>query len=75
MQHFMDHVQMFVCFLFFFRLSPHQESPLHWAAGGDHVDTVLFLVENGADVNVKDNEWVSERDCTNDSGLELLIRG
>ena len=49
-------------------LSPHQTFPLHWAADGDHADTVKFLIEKGADVNCKDNEEVSECDCATDCG-------
>jgi len=44
----------YICF------SPHQTSPLHWAADGGHVSTVKFLVEKGAKVNIKDVEGVSE---------------
>jgi len=34
----------------------HQETPLHSAAYRDHVDTVAFLVDKGAEVNIKDEE-------------------
>ena len=48
----MDHV--------IFVLSPHQATPLHWAADGGHVNTVKCLVERGAAVNSKDGVGVSE---------------
>ena len=41
-------------------LSPHQMSPLHWAADGGHVDTVRCLVEKGAKINSKDEKGVSK---------------
>ena len=34
----------------------HEETPLHWAAGGGHKEIVELLVNNGADVNAK-NKW------------------
>ena len=50
-------------------LSPHQMSPLHWAADGGHVNTVKFLIEKGADVNFKDDYYgVNECDCATDCG-------
>ena len=47
-----DHV-MFV-------LSHHQMTPLHWAADGDQVHTVKYLIDEGAEVNSKDGLGVSE---------------
>jgi len=41
-------------------VSLHQWTPLHVAAYKDHVDAVTFLVDNGADVNIKDEHEVSE---------------
>jgi len=35
---------------------PTQASPLHWAAGGGHLDLVELLVENGANVTASDPE-------------------
>ena len=49
-------------------LSPPQMSPLHWAVDGGHVHIVKFLIEIGADVNCKDDDGVSECDCTTDCG-------
>ena len=43
-----------------FVLSPHQMTPLHWAADGGRVDTVKYLIEKGAEVNSKDDDGVSE---------------
>ena len=40
----------------FFINSPHQYTPLHLAAEGGHVDTVRYLVDKGADLNIK-NDW------------------
>ena len=40
--------------------SPHQMSPLHWAAVEGHTNTVKCLVEEGANLNCQDNAAVSE---------------
>ena len=40
--------------------SPHQETPLHWAAIEGKEGTVQLLIEKGADINVKDNDGVCE---------------
>ena len=40
--------------------SPHQETPLHWAAQGGHGGAVEYLIQAGADVNIKDDDGVSE---------------
>ena len=55
-----DHVQLF------FIYSPHQKTPLHWAADAGHVDIVRCLVEQGADLNIKDDSGVREQGCTVD---------
>ena len=47
----MDHVTL---------LSPHQMSPLHWAADKGHLNTVRCLVEKEAEVNSKAKDGVSE---------------
>ena len=39
--------------------SPHQFTPLHSAAEEGHVDIVRYLVDKGADLNVKDEIGVS----------------
>ena len=41
-------------------LSPHQGSPLHWAASGGHVDTIQILIDKAADINMKDGKGVKE---------------
>ena len=43
-----------------FALKHVQQAPLHIAARGGHDDTVLYLADNGADVNIKDNNGVSK---------------
>jgi len=44
-------------------ISLHQRTPLHVAAYRDNADAVAFLVDKGADINIKDKCDVSERDC------------
>ena len=39
--------------------SPHQVTPLHSAAQGGHDGAVEYLIQAGADVNIKD-DGVSE---------------
>ena len=51
-----------------------QHTPLHWAAGGGHVDTVKYLVEKGANIHRNDEYEVSEWEDTTDCGLVLLSR-
>ena len=63
-----DHVQLF--FIYF----PHQRTPLHSAAEAGHVDKVGYLVEQGADLNIKDTHGVSKRGYTADCKLVLLVR-
>ena len=52
-------------------VSPHQ---LQLAAEKGHVNIVQYLIEKGANMNIK--EWkeggVSQQDCTTDHGLVLL---
>jgi len=40
-------------------ISLHQLTPLHEAASRSSVDAVTFLVDKGADVNIKDEYGVS----------------
>jgi hypothetical protein len=37
--------------------APHIGTPLHWAAYSGQLDMVKFLVERGADVSARDDEW------------------
>ena len=41
-------------------VSPHQQTPLHWAAGEGKEGTVQLLIEKGADINIKDRSGVRE---------------
>ena len=45
---------------FFFLNFFHQYTPLFVAAAKNHVDTVRYLVDKGADMNVKAENGVSE---------------
>ena len=49
--------------------SPEQETPLHKAANWDRVGAVDYLIQAGADVNIKNNFGVSEKDYTTNCGL------
>ena len=40
--------------------SPHQMTPLHWATGEDHGGAVEYLIQAGADINIEDDDGVSE---------------
>ena len=46
-----DHVQIF---------SPHQRTPLHWAAIQGKEGTVQLLIEKGVDINIKGKDGVRE---------------
>ena len=47
--------------LFVFVFSLHQMTPLHVAAEkGDRISIVKYLVDNGADINIKDDNEVSK---------------
>ena len=48
-----------MCSLF----SPHQNTPLHFAAHGGHTETVQYLIANRAEVNITNDGGVSECDC------------
>lgn len=39
-----------------------QQTPLHVAARNGKADTVRYLVDKGADINIKDDDGVSESD-------------
>jgi len=41
-------------------ISLHQWTPLHAAAAEGNTDVVRFLADRGADVNIKDERWVSD---------------
>ena len=41
-------------------------TPLHCAAPHGHVDVVRYLVDKGADLNIKDEDGVSEQEYTAD---------
>ena len=41
-------------------VSSHQKTPLYKAAGGGHADTVEYLIQAGADINIKNEDGVSE---------------
>ena len=49
-------------------------TPLHWAALKGHVDIVRYLVEQSADIKIKDSYGVSEREYTADCKLVLLVK-
>ena len=40
--------------------SHHQETPLHKVARQGHNDAVKYIIQAGADVNIQDNDGVSE---------------
>ena len=48
-------------------------TPLHWAAREGHVGTVTFFLEQGIDINIKDEDGVSEQDYTADCKLVVKI--
>ena len=49
--------------------SPHQASPLHFAVDKGHFNTVMCLLEKGADLHNKDGVGVSTCEYTTDCGL------
>ena len=57
-----------------FIYSSHQHTPLHNAARDGHVDIVRYLVEQDVDINIKDQNGVSEQEYTADCKLLLLVR-
>ena len=42
-------------------IDSHQMTPLHMAVEGKHLDTVKYLVNQRADINVQDNIGVSKK--------------
>ena len=57
------HLTNFKFYFFMFgicSLSPHQDTPLHTAAVNGHTDTVHYLTDNGAGINITNNIGVSE---------------
>ena len=63
---------MFNYLLFY---SPHQFTALHKAAYEGHVHVVMYLVEQGVDINIKGGIInVSEQKYTADCKLVLLVR-
>ena len=46
--------------------SPCQETPLHWAVREGQLDIVRYFVEQDANVIIKDENGVSEREYTAD---------
>ena len=60
--------------MFKFFNNSHQGTPLHLAAEAGHMDIVRYLVEKGADINIKDDIFkVSEREYTANCKLILLV--
>ena len=55
-----DHVQLYLIY------SPHQWTPLLCAAIAGHVDIVRYLVDKGADLNIKDDSGVREQEYSAD---------
>lgn len=49
-------------------------TPLHWAAYSGHTDTVQFLIDKGADIDIREKDEVNEWDYTTDCEFVLLIR-
>ena len=58
-----------ICSLF----SPHQDTPLHCALKGGHTDSVQYLIDKGAGINVKNKRGVSEWDCNADQSLSTQV--
>ena len=52
-------VTHFTCSTIFVH-SPHQSTPLHWAAHEGHMDIVRYFVDKDADINIKDRKGVRE---------------
>ena len=55
-------------------VSFHQRTPLHIAVSGGYKDTVEYLIKQGADISIKDNDGVSKTTviCTADFSLSYV---
>ena len=56
-------------------LSPHQDTPLHVAVAGEgaYTNSVQYLIDKGAEINIKDKRGVSEWDCNGDLSLSTQV--
>jgi len=48
-------------------------TPLHWAVIRGNESTVTFFLAQGVDINIKDEDGVSEQDYTADCKLVVKI--
>ena len=46
-------VTMVMILMYYYYIIQWQQTPLHWAAGSGHTDSVALLVASGADINMK----------------------
>ena len=47
--------------------------PLHLAASCGHIDTVQYLIDSGAGINIKNRFGVSESNCSGDLSLSTQV--